>query len=26
LRVVSIWMIEHADGNAKFATLYPDKT
>jgi hypothetical protein len=24
LRVVSIWMIEHA-GTAKFVTLYPDK-
>src|ERR1700677_2656599 len=26
LRVVSIWMIEHAAGNTKFVTLYPDKT
>lgn len=26
LRVVSIWMIEHAGGRAKFVTLYPDKT
>jgi hypothetical protein len=26
LRVVSIWMIEHATGKAKFVTLYPDKT
>jgi hypothetical protein len=25
LRVVSIWMIEHAGGRAKFVTLYPDK-
>ena len=26
LRVVSIWMIEDATGQAKFVTLYPDKT
>ena len=26
LRVVSIWMIEQAGGQAKFVTLYPDKT
>jgi len=26
LRVVSIWMIEHIGGKAKFVTLYPDKT
>jgi hypothetical protein len=26
VRVVSIWMIEHFDGKAKFVTLYPDKT
>jgi hypothetical protein len=26
LRVVSIWMIEHAGGHAKFVTLFPDKT
>jgi hypothetical protein len=25
LRVVSIWMIEHFVGKAKFVTLYPDK-
>ena len=26
LRVVSIWMIEHTGGKAKFVTLYPEKT
>jgi len=26
LRVVSIWMIEHAGGKCKFVTLYPRKT
>ncbi len=26
LRMVSIWMIEHVSGKAKFVTLYPDKT
>ncbi len=25
LRVVSIWMVEDATGQAKFVTLYPDK-
>ncbi len=26
LRVVSIWMVEHAGGKSKFVTLYPEKT
>ncbi len=26
LRMVSIWMIEHVSGKAKFVTLCPDKT